>query len=101
MRLISLALALVSVAAAASPEYRARRDALTKAIPHAVPVLFGGIPKGADIAEVISVEPRIYIPEENIGIRIEDMIMVTGEGAKVLTAALPREPAEIERALAK
>jgi Xaa-Pro aminopeptidase len=50
---------------------------------------------------VISVEPGIYIPEENIGIRIEDMVLVTKDGAKVLTAALPREAAEIEKALAK
>jgi len=50
---------------------------------------------------VISVEPGIYIPEENIGIRIEDMVLVTEDGAKVLTAALPREAAEIERTLAK
>ncbi len=50
---------------------------------------------------VISVEPGIYIPEESIGIRIEDMVLVTDEGARVLTAALPREAAEIERALAK
>ena len=50
---------------------------------------------------VISVEPGLYIPEENIGIRIEDIVLVTEEGAKVLTAALPREAAEIERALAK
>lgn len=49
---------------------------------------------------VISVEPGIYIPEENIGIRIEDMVLVTRDGARVLTAALPREPSEIEEALA-
>ena len=31
---------------------------------------------------VITVEPGIYIPEENIGIRIEDMVLVTKDGAK-------------------
>jgi Xaa-Pro aminopeptidase len=50
---------------------------------------------------VISVEPGIYIPEEQIGIRIEDMVVVTKDGARVLTAALPREAAEIEKALAR
>ena len=30
---------------------------------------------------VITVEPGIYIPEENIGIRIEDMVLVTKDGA--------------------
>jgi Xaa-Pro aminopeptidase len=46
---------------------------------------------------LISVEPGLYIPEEQIGIRIEDMILVTATGARVLTTALPREAAEIER----
>ncbi len=50
---------------------------------------------------VISVEPGIYIPEESIGVRIEDMVLVTKDGARVLSAALPRDPAEIEKALAR
>ncbi len=50
---------------------------------------------------VITIEPGIYIPEENIGIRIEDVILVTPTGAKVLSAALPSDPDELERALAQ
>jgi Xaa-Pro aminopeptidase len=50
---------------------------------------------------VITIEPGIYIPEENIGIRIEDVILVTEKGAKVLSGALPVDPDEIERALAQ
>jgi len=50
---------------------------------------------------VITIEPGVYIPEENIGIRIEDVVLVTENGARVLTAALPKEPDEIEKALAK
>src|SRR5439155_8946700 len=38
---------------------------------------------------VITVEPGIYIPEEDVGIRIEDVILVTENGAKVMSAALP------------
>jgi len=53
-----------------------------------------------DEGMVISVEPGIYIPEENIGIRIEDMVLVTKDGARVMTAALPREPSDVEKALA-
>jgi Xaa-Pro aminopeptidase len=48
---------------------------------------------------VITVEPGIYIPEENIGIRIEDMVEVTKDGAKLMSGALPRDPGEIEKAL--
>jgi Xaa-Pro aminopeptidase len=49
---------------------------------------------------VITIEPGIYIPEENIGVRIEDVVLVTETGSKVLSAALPVNPDEIERALA-
>ncbi len=50
---------------------------------------------------VITIEPGIYIPEENIGVRIEDILLVTDTGSTVLSGALPREAAEIERAIAK
>lgn len=50
---------------------------------------------------VITVEPGVYIEEEAIGIRIEDMVLVTEKGAQVLSLALPKEPGEIERALSK
>jgi Xaa-Pro aminopeptidase len=50
---------------------------------------------------VITIEPGIYIPEENIGIRIEDIVLVTEDGAKVLSAALPREISDIEKLVGK
>ena len=50
---------------------------------------------------IITIEPGIYIPEENIGIRIEDTVLVTDSGAKVLSGALPREPGEIEKRIGK
>ena len=49
---------------------------------------------------VITIEPGIYIPEENLGVRIEDMLLVTTTGSKLMSAALPRDPDELERALA-
>ncbi len=50
---------------------------------------------------VITVEPGIYIPEENIGVRIEDVVLVTDTGCRVMSGALPKDPAEIENALAR
>ncbi len=38
---------------------------------------------------VLTVEPGIYIPEEGIGIRIEDDIVITKTGNTILSAALP------------
>jgi len=49
---------------------------------------------------VLTIEPGIYIPEESIGIRIEDDVLVTAEGAEVLSADAPRTPDEVERAMA-
>jgi Xaa-Pro aminopeptidase len=50
---------------------------------------------------VITVEPGIYLPEEGLGVRIEDMVLVTKDGFKVLSDALPKEAGEIERAVSK
>jgi Xaa-Pro aminopeptidase len=44
---------------------------------------------------VITAEPGIYIPEEQIGIRIEDDVLVTPEGHRVLSD-FPKEISEIE-----
>jgi Xaa-Pro aminopeptidase len=39
---------------------------------------------------VLTVEPGIYIPKEGIGIRLEDDVLITAKGAKVLSKRLPR-----------
>ena len=46
---------------------------------------------------VVTIEPKIYIPERGIAIMIEDMVLVTPSGRENLSAAAPRKAAEIER----
>ena len=50
---------------------------------------------------VITIEPGIYLPEENIGVRIEDMVLVTKDGHVLLSERLPREVEEIEKLMQK
>jgi Xaa-Pro aminopeptidase len=49
---------------------------------------------------VITIEPGIYIPEENLGVRIEDDVLITPTGYKQLTVRLPRSVDEIEKIMA-
>ena len=45
---------------------------------------------------VITTEPGIYMPQRALGVRIEDMVLVTAGGHRLMTEALPRKPEEIE-----
>jgi Xaa-Pro aminopeptidase len=78
------------------------------------------VPEGADRKEryglamtklepgmAITVEPGIYIPEDqgvdrrfwNIGVRLEDDVLVTAAGAECLSCSAPREIADVEKAI--
>jgi Xaa-Pro aminopeptidase len=48
---------------------------------------------------VITIEPGVYLPDEKIGVRIEDDVVVTRTGCKVLTASIPKKAADIEAAM--
>jgi Xaa-Pro aminopeptidase len=50
---------------------------------------------------VVTIEPGIYIPEENLGVRIEDDVLITDTGFDFLSQRLPRDPTEIERTMAE
>lgn len=51
---------------------------------------------------VFTVEPGIYIPEENLGIRIEDDYVIQAKGDPVnLMQNIPIEADEIEELMAK
>lgn len=46
---------------------------------------------------VVTIEPKIYIPDKQIAIMIEDMILVTPTGRENLSVAAPKRIADIER----
>jgi Xaa-Pro aminopeptidase len=48
---------------------------------------------------LISNEPGVYLPDEGIGIRIEDDLLITSEGCEVTTLAIPKTVAAVERAM--
>ncbi|MEM7228718.1 MAG: M24 family metallopeptidase, partial [Planctomycetota bacterium] len=50
---------------------------------------------------VITIEPGIYIPDEAIGIRIEDDILVTKDGYRNLSSKLPKTADAIEKLMAR
>jgi Xaa-Pro aminopeptidase len=57
----------------------------------------------------LTVEPGIYIPERstadprwwNIGVRIEDTVLVTASGVECLSCGAPRAVADVEKAIAE
>lgn len=55
------------------------------------------IPVGA----VFTVEPGIYLPAQGFGVRIEDEVVVTDKGYRLLTAAIPRKLEEVEAWVAR
>jgi Xaa-Pro aminopeptidase len=79
---------------------------------------FNGESRPAEVGMVMTIEPGLYIspdksripegfnrdvPEKylGIGVRIEDDVLVTENGARVLTHKVPKDPGEIEALMAK
>ncbi|MGB4705242.1 MAG: Xaa-Pro peptidase family protein [Candidatus Saccharicenans sp.] len=50
---------------------------------------------------VMAIEPGLYYPEKNLGIRIEDTVLITRDGCEILTSGVPKEIEEIEALLAR
>ncbi len=48
---------------------------------------------------VVTIEPGIYMPQEKIGVRIEDDVLVTKTGSETLSAKMPKTVADIEKAM--
>lgn len=50
---------------------------------------------------VVTIEPKVYIPELGMAIMIEDEILVTPTGSENLSASVPKRVADIERVMAE
>jgi Xaa-Pro aminopeptidase len=50
---------------------------------------------------VLTCEPGIYIPEERLGVRLENTLLITAHGTEDLMAGIPIEADEIEAAMAR
>jgi Xaa-Pro aminopeptidase len=50
---------------------------------------------------VFTIDPMIWIPEEQLYIRIEDVALVTADGVENLSAFVPSRPADVERTIAE
>ena len=51
----------------------------------------GDYEKPLEANMIVTCEPGIYIPEETIGVRIEDDILITADGCENLSKRLPRD----------
>ena len=95
-----------SLTAAAHRYLERRRRGWSKMLPHS-----GGHHVGLDVHDpgelsdrlepgmVITLEPGLYFADEGLGVRIEDMAVVTDDGCRILSRQLPRRIADIERGL--
>ena len=68
--------------------------------------MVNGAPRALSPGMVFTIEPGIYIPANsqgvdpkwwNIGVRIEDTVLVTADGYECLSCGAPREVADVER----
>jgi Xaa-Pro aminopeptidase len=50
---------------------------------------------------IFTIEPAMQIPDERLGIRLEDMILITDTGYENMSASVPIEIADIEKTMAE
>jgi Xaa-Pro aminopeptidase len=61
----------------------------------------GGAPAVLKPGMVFANEPLVIYPEENLGVRVEDTILITETGCEILTTGIPREVRDIEELMKK
>jgi Xaa-Pro aminopeptidase len=61
----------------------------------------GDSEKPIPIGAVFTVEPGVYLPNLGFGVRIEDEVVMTDRGYRLLTAAIPRKLEDVEAWIAR
>jgi Xaa-Pro aminopeptidase len=61
----------------------------------------GDYEKPIPVGAVFTVEPGIYLPSKGFGVRIEDEVLMTPQGYRLLTTAIPRKLEEVEAWIAR
>lgn len=61
----------------------------------------GDYEKPIPVGAVFTVEPGIYLPAKGFGVRIEDEVLMTASGYRLLTSAIPRKLEEVEAWIAR
>lgn len=103
---VQISKGLVSLGLLSDLDFQQAPEAYKPFMPHRVGHLIG-----LDVHEsteetrlmpgmVLAIEPAIYIPKEKIAIRLEENVLITEQGCKVLSEGIPLEIHEIEALMA-
>jgi Xaa-Pro aminopeptidase len=61
----------------------------------------GDAEKPIPVGAVFTVEPGVYLPAQGFGVRIEDEVVMTDRGYRLLTSTIPRKLEEVEAWVAR
>jgi Xaa-Pro aminopeptidase len=56
----------------------------------------GAFPAKLEPGVALTIEPGVYVDDEHLGVRIEDVAVVTETGCEILSSSMPKTVAEIE-----
>lgn len=82
-------------AAAALLEERGLRQYFFHSVGHGLGLLVHDAPSSRTTLEpgmVVTIEPGVYIAEEELGVRIENDWLITADGAELLSSRIPSDP---------
>jgi Xaa-Pro aminopeptidase len=61
----------------------------------------GDTEKPIPVGAIFTVEPGVYLPTQGFGVRIEDEVLITDHGYRMLTSSIPRKLEEVEAWIAR